>query len=121
MWTSRLRRSRTDRATARIPRMTELPPIWIGSNYRRRGFAGARVLLIGESTYPAPGDSTFLYNRRIPEEHISGACRDAFRTRLVRMFLNTNRETPEDVQRVWHAVAFFNYITSPLAGPGLAP
>ena len=101
--------------------MTEYPPVWVGAKYPRGGIFQRRVLLIGESTYPAPGDDTWLYNRRIPTEHMSGSCRDGFRTRLIRALLGSERETSAQIQAMWNSVAFFNYITAPLAGANEAP
>lgn len=97
-----------------------LPDIWIGSRYQDGGLFSKRVLLVGESTYPAPGDDIADYNKRIPTEHINGSSRDNFRTRLVRALLG-HEESPPQIEAVWQSVAFFNYITAPLSGPGEAP
>jgi len=99
----------------------KLPPIWRGQEYERGGRFGKRVLILGESTYPSPGESTWRYNVAIPEDHISGRVRDGFRTKLLRAFLNTDCETPTDIAAFWHSVAFFNYVTKDLVGARLAP
>lgn len=95
-------------------------PIWIGKNYNSGGRFGAKILVIGESTYSESGEDTSQYNILIPEDHIAGY-RDAFRTKLARVFLNTDKETREDISEFWHSVAFFNFVSSPLDGPRKAP
>jgi hypothetical protein len=100
----------------------EHPPIWCGNRYRTGGMFPARILVVGESTYPgSPDDNTWLYNQRIPQEHIDGTLRHGFGTRLVRALLGSSGETAAQISAVWQSVAFFNYITEPLSGPGEAP
>jgi hypothetical protein len=100
----------------------EHPPIWCGTRYRTGCLFPARILVVGESTYPgSPDDSTWLYNQRIPQEHIDGRLHHSFGTRLVRALLGCDRETTAQIEAVWQSVAFFNYITVPLSGPGQAP
>jgi hypothetical protein len=96
------------------------PPIWKGQNYRHGGFFGARVLIVGESTYTTDGGDTSQYNVWMAENHIDGY-RDAFRTKLVRSFLNTDSEQKHEIKTFWDSVCYLNYITIPLGGPRIAP
>ena len=97
------------------------PPIWKGRRYESGGLFGSRILVLGESAYPAPGEDTSTYNVAIPQDHISGRVRDGFRTKLLRVFLNTDRETPADIAAFWHSIAFFNYVPEAMVGPRIAP
>lgn len=96
------------------------PPIWIGGNYLQGGIFGTRVLIVGESTYTTEGKDTTQYNIAMAEDHIDGY-RDAFRTKLLRSFLNTNNEQPFEIKNFWDSVCYLNYINVPLRGPRLSP
>ncbi len=96
------------------------PPIWRGRNFDNGGILGKPVLIVGESTYPQPGDNTSKYNVLMAEDHIAGY-RDAFRTKLIRVFLNSDDEDPSRIEEFWHSVAYANFIIPPLAGPRVAP
>jgi len=96
------------------------PPIWKGMNYPNGGIFGARILIVGESTYTTDGRDTSQYNVWMAQDHIDGY-RDAFRTKLLRSFINTNREQQHEIQDFWNSVCYLNYINTPLSGPRIAP
>ena len=96
------------------------PPIWKGMDYQHGGIFGTRVLIVGESTYTTDGRDTSQYNVWMAEDHIDGY-RDAFRTKLVRSFLNTDTEQQHEIKGFWNSVCYLNYINTPLSGPRIAP
>ena len=96
------------------------PPIWKGTDYPLGGIFGTRVLIVGESTYTTDSKDTSQYNVWMAEDHIDGY-RDAFRTKLMRSFLNTNKEQRDEIKTFWNSVCYLNYINTPLSGPRLAP
>lgn len=97
-------------------------PPWIGRKYSSGGMFGKRIFILGESSYPwgdldeLPNDTNIL----IAQDHIDGY-RDAFRTKLVRVFLNTDTESREQIEEFWQSVAFMNFIKKGLSGPRIAP
>ena len=100
--------------------MKEYPPIWVGQNYESGGMFKSRILIVGESTYTIDGKDTSQYNLWMAQDHIDGY-RDAFRTKLIRVFRNADYETKKDIEDFWHSVCYVNYIATPLAGPRMAP
>lgn len=96
------------------------PPAWEGQSYPTGGIFGTRVLIVGESTYAADGKDTSQYNILMATDHIGGL-RDAFRTKLIRSFLNTNNEGQHEIAAFWNSVCYLNYIKRPLHGPRRAP
>ena len=95
-------------------------PIWKGQDYKDGGIFGSRILIVGESTYTTNGDDTSQYNVWMAQDHIDGY-RDAFRTKLIRAFLNTDCEQKYDIERFWNSVCYLNYIKIPLIGPRIVP
>lgn len=100
--------------------MKENLPIWIGQNYESGGMFKSKILIVGESTYTLDGKDTSQYNLWMAQDHMDGY-RDAFRTKLIRAFININDETIEDIKKFWHSVCYVNYISEPLSGPRIAP
>lgn len=96
------------------------PPIWKGRDYEDNGIFGSRILIVGESTYTTNGADTSLYNVWMAQDHIDGY-RDAFRTKLIRVFLNTDYEQKDDIEKFWNSVCYLNFIIPALSGPRIAP
>jgi hypothetical protein len=100
--------------------MNHNPPIWIGKNYKNSCMFNTRILIVGESTYTLDDKDTSHYNLAMAQDHIDGYT-DAFRTKLIRLFLNTENETQKDIENFWHSVCYVNFINIPLSGPRIAP
>jgi hypothetical protein len=104
---------------------------WEGADYRKHGFRGKRVLILGESGYDWPGrpvplqDVTTYCIQEQLKEHPDDPDRPqftkAFFTKLAIAFLN-RPPTLADKRSFWDSVAFYNYYSEALlTGPGIAP
>jgi hypothetical protein len=102
-----------------MQRITDLP-VWHGENFKTGGIFQKRVVIVGESTHAKPGVDTSQYNVLMATDHMNGY-RDRFRTKLVRAFRGSDDESDHEIWEFWQSVAYFNYITVPLAGPRRSP
>ncbi len=94
------------------------PPIWIGNQYENGGIFEKRIIIIGESTYWSGQQP----NISMATDHFADKPHsDKYRTKLVRMFLNKDNETREEIAEFWHSVSFFNYFKTVLSGPYRSP
>ena len=99
---------------------------WIGKNYRPTGFAGKRILALGESHYcENASDATEDINRKViadlfdpQSEH--EAYKNTY-TKFAKALLGCRALTFEDKERFWNSVAFYNYVQFPMSRPRMVP
>lgn len=104
--------------------MTRFKP-WVGENYRG-GFAGKRVLVLGESHYFADVKDARenvtaeiiadLYDPDSPHEPYKNTY-----TKFVKAMTGKSELTAEDKRSFWNSVAFYNFVQFPISGARIAP
>ena len=98
---------------------------WVGKDYQTGGIFSKKILIVGESHYcgsedcngkcgfrdfPEGGCEDFTHNTIM--DYLSGDCTDGW-TRTFKKFersLVNKVTTLEDSNRIWHSLAFFNYL-----------
>ncbi len=98
---------------------------WVGKDYQTGGLFSKKILVVGESHYcgsedcngkcgfrdfPEGGCEDFTHNTIM--DYLSGECTDGW-TRTFKKFERSlvNKVTSlEDSNRIWHSLAFFNYL-----------
>ena len=99
---------------------------WIGKHYSTTGFAGKRILALGESHYCDKSlDATEDITQKViadlfdpQSEH--EAYKNTY-TKFAEALLGRNALTFEDKERFWNSIAFYNYVQVPMAGARVAP
>ena len=88
---------------------------WIGKHYSTTGFAGKRILALGESHYcDKPSDVTPDITRKViadlfdpQSEH--EAYKNTY-TKFAEALLGRDSLSFEDKERFWNSIAFYNYV-----------
>ena len=99
---------------------------WIGNYYSTTGFAGKRILALGESHYcENASDATEDITRKViadlfdpQSEH--EAYKNTY-TKFAKALLGCRALTFEDKERFWNSVAFYNYVQLPMSRPRMVP
>lgn len=99
---------------------------WIGENYKKEGFAGRRILVLGESHYCANAEDA---NEGITIEVIRAVIDKAAEfepymntfTKFAKALLGRAELTHEDKVLLWNSIAFYNYIQVPMPATRVAP
>ena len=99
---------------------------WIGNHYRTTGFAGKRILALGESHYcKKSSDATEDLTRKViadlfdpQSEH--EAYKNTY-TKFAEALIGRDCLSFEDKERFWNSIAFYNYVQVPMTGARVAP
>lgn len=99
---------------------------WIGNHYSTTGFAGKRILALGESHYcDKSSDATEDITRKViadlfdpQSEH--EAYKNTY-TKFAEALLGRDSLSFEDKERFWNSIAFYNYVQVPMTGARVAP
>ena len=99
---------------------------WIGNYYSTTGFAGKRILALGESHYcEKASDATEDITRKViadlfdpQSEH--EAYKNTY-TKFAEALLGRDCLSFEDKERFWNSIAFYNYVQVPMTGARVAP
>ena len=99
---------------------------WIGKNYRTTGFAGKRILALGESHYcENASDATEDITRKVIADLFDPQSKhEAYMntyTKFAKALLGCRALTFEDKERFWNSVAFYNYVQFPMSRPRMVP
>jgi hypothetical protein len=86
---------------------------WVGSNYRRNGLNGHRVLVLGESHYGHPHEEVSSFTIECIEGMAKVEKGHAFFTKTAKLLVETSAPlTLDEKKAFWDSVAFFNYVQS---------
>ncbi len=97
---------------------------WKGENYLTSGYNGKRILVIGESFYCSEEEAVATLTEKIVTDYLAirnGEFREN-KGEWTNTYLKFERslegkETyPEDSQRIWNSIAFYNYLQVPMSG-----
>lgn len=97
---------------------------WVGKQYHK-GFNGKRLLVLGESHYMEdPSEMTTAMTINVIEDLINPLSEhEGYKntyTKFERALAGRELSATEKVS-VWHSVAFYNYVQSPISGPRMSP
>ena len=97
---------------------------WEGENYQKGGFNGKKILVIGESFYCSEGEAVATLTTKIVEDYL--AIRKGEYRKNNGLWTNSylkferslvgEETTPEDSQKIWNSIAFYNYLQVPMSG-----
>ena len=97
---------------------------WKGENYQKGGFNGKKILVIGESFYCSEEEAVATLTDKTVNDYL--AIRNGeFRENnggWTNTYLKFERSlvgeetTPEDSQKIWNSIAFYNYLQVPMSG-----
>lgn len=99
---------------------------WVGENYMAEGFAGRRVLALGESHYcakasdSAPGITRDVILGLLDEDAEFEQYMNTY-TKFAKAMLGADTLTFEDKRRFWNSIAFYNYVQKPMPAARIAP
>lgn len=99
---------------------------WVGVNYLADGFAGRRVLALGESHYCATETDAVqeitceVILGLIDENAVFEPYMNTY-TKFAKAMLGVDALTFEDKRRFWESIAFYNYVQSPMPAARIAP
>ena len=97
---------------------------WKGENYLTSGYNGKRILVIGESFYCSEEEAVATLTEKVVTDYLAirnGEFREN-KGEWTNTYLKFERslegkETyPEDSQRIWNSIAFYNYLQVPMSG-----
>ena len=97
---------------------------WVGKNYQKRGFNDKKILVIGESFYCSEEDAVATLTDKIVNDYLAirnGEYREN-NGGWTNTYLKFERSlvgeetTPEDSQKIWNSIAFYNYLQVPMSG-----
>ena len=99
---------------------------WIGKHYSTTGFAGKRILALGESHYcDKSSDAMEDITRKViadlfdpQSEH--EAYKNTY-TKFAEALLGRDCLSYEDKESFWNSIAFYNYVRVPMTGARVAP
>lgn len=99
---------------------------WIGEHYYKTGFAGKRILVLGESHYcqNVSDASEDITRRVIMDLFDSTSEHEAYKntyTKFAQALLGRGELSFADKELFWNSVAFYNYVQVPISGPRVAP
>lgn len=94
---------------------------WVGSSYSTDGFAGLRVMLLGESHYTGSDEPRPTITEEVVERYLEKGGMDFF-TKAMRS-VDPECETTGDSRRAfWNSVAFYQFVQQSVgSGPGQRP
>lgn len=97
---------------------------WKGDNYLTSGYNGKKILVIGESFYCSEEEAVATLTEKVVTDYL--AIRNGEFCENKGGWTNTylkfersleGKETyPEDSQRIWNSIAFYNYLQVPMSG-----
>ena len=99
---------------------------WEGENYQKGGFNGKKILVIGESFYCPEEEAVSSLTDKVINDYLAirkGEYRKS-NGRWTNTYLKFERSlvgeetTPEDSQKIWNSIAFYNYLQVPMFGAG---
>lgn len=99
---------------------------WVGRNYKNEGFAGRKVLALGESHYcseetDAVADITRnVISGLLDPEAVFEPYMNTY-TKFVKAMLGKSELTHNDKVSLWDSIAFYNYIQVPMPAARIAP
>lgn len=99
---------------------------WIGEHYYKTGFAGKRILVLGESHYcQNVSDASEDITRRVIMDLLDPTSEhEAYKntyTKFAQALLGRGELSFADKELFWNSVAFYNYVQVPMSGPRVAP
>ena len=99
---------------------------WIGEIYSTTGYAGKRILALGESHYceKASDATEDITQKVIADLFDPQSGHEAYKntyTKFAEALLGRNCLSFEYKERFWNSIAFYNYVQVPMTGARLAP
>lgn len=99
---------------------------WIGKHYDTTGFAGKRILALGESHYcgndsDATGDLTIRVIEDLYDPHSEHEAYKNTYTKFAEALLGRNGLSYRDKELFWNSISFYNYVQVPMTGARVAP
>ena len=97
---------------------------WKGENYQKGGFNGKKILVIGESFYCSEEEAVATLTDKTVNDYLAirnGEYREN-NGGWTNTYLKFERSlvgeetTPEDSQKIWNSIAFYNYLQVPMSG-----
>ena len=95
---------------------------WVGKNYND-GLNGRRILVLGESHYCDESEATADITNRVMEKYLTKpngheAWMNTFK-KFERALVGFET-TPEDSEKIWNSVSFYNFIQRPIGDTRIA-
>ena len=97
---------------------------WKGDNYDTGGIFGKKILAIGESFYCSEEDAVATLTDKIVNDYLAirngeflennGGWTNTY-LKFERSLIN-KETTPEERQKIWNSIAFYNYLQVPMTG-----
>ena len=99
---------------------------WVGEHYSTTGFAGKRILALGESHYcdKASDAKPDITGKVIADLFDPQSEHEAYKntyTKFAEALLGRDCLSLEDKERFWNSIAFYNYVQVPMTGARVAP
>ena len=97
---------------------------WEGKNYKKGGFFGKKILVIGESFYCSEEEAVSTLTDKVINDYLAirkGEYREN-NGRWTNTYLKFERSlvgketTPEDSRTIWDSIAFHNFLQVPMSG-----
>lgn len=97
---------------------------WKGENYQNGGFNGKKILVIGESFYCSEEQAVATLTDKTVKNYLTIRYGEYCENNggWTNTYLKFERSlvgeetTPEDSQKIWNSIAFYNYLQVPMSG-----